>query len=106
MSGVGIEYRNLDTGGYWGVAEMLRQLGLSDKCREEGGLWNAAVITHYRPGVPGPGNPPAQMQTYVGPDGYVRRVSFWCCVCFSVGLGKRRDGGFGDGEGSFWQSGC
>ncbi|KAH7096056.1 hypothetical protein FB567DRAFT_602176 [Paraphoma chrysanthemicola] len=75
LSGVNMDYRNLDTGGYWGIADFLRHLSISDKCREEGGLWTAATITHYRPGVPGPNNPPTQMQTYVGPDGQSRRMT-------------------------------
>jgi hypothetical protein len=73
MSGVDYVYRNFNTGGYWGVADFLNHIGVSDRCREEGGLWNAAVITHYRPG--GPGSIPTDRQTYVGPDNYVRRVS-------------------------------
>ncbi|KAH7080600.1 hypothetical protein BKA63DRAFT_591219 [Paraphoma chrysanthemicola] len=73
LSSVNMDYRNLDTGGYWGIADFLRHLSISDKCREEGGLWTAATITHYRPGVPGPNNPPTQMQTYIEPDGQSRR---------------------------------
>jgi hypothetical protein len=75
MSGVDYVYRNFETGGYWGVADLFRHFGVSDRCRDEGGLWNAAVITHYRPGRPDV-DPPTSEQTYVGPDNYVRRVSY------------------------------
>jgi hypothetical protein len=69
MSGVGEVYRNFEAGGYWGVADFFRHIGISDRCVEEGGKWKAAVITHYRPGLV------ANTQTYVGPDGYQRRAS-------------------------------
>ena len=69
MSGVGDVYRNFEAGGYWGVANFFRHLGMSDKCVEEGGKWNAAVITHYQPGSR------VTTQSYVGPDGYKRRAS-------------------------------
>jgi hypothetical protein len=68
MSGVAEVYRNFETGGYWGVADFFRHISVSDKCREEGGLWNAAVITHYQPGSL------AALQSYVDPSGYTRRV--------------------------------
>lgn len=37
MSGFGEVYRNFEAGGYWGVADFFRHLGISDKCLEEGG---------------------------------------------------------------------
>lgn len=74
MSGADWAYRNFETGGYWGVADLFRHLGIPDKCREEGGKWSAAVITHYQLGMPD-SVPPQQEQTYCGPDGHTRRVS-------------------------------
>jgi hypothetical protein len=53
MSNVDYVYRNLNAGGYWGITDFLRHIGISDSCREEGGLWNAAAITHFIPGGPG-----------------------------------------------------
>jgi hypothetical protein len=73
LSGVAEAYRNFETGGYWGVADFFRHLGISDKCVEEGGLWRNTVITHYKPRVLKQ-DPPTSAQTYVGPDGHVRRV--------------------------------
>ena len=69
LSGVGEAYRNFEAGGYWGIADFFRHLGILDKCVEEGGKWSAAVITHYRLGSL------VTTQNYVGPDGYTRRVS-------------------------------
>ena len=81
MPGVGEPYHNLETGGYWGVADLFRHLGFSDKCVEEGGLWRAAVISHYQPRI-SEQIAPIPLQIYVGPDGYVRRVSFWKKVIY------------------------
>lgn len=46
MEGVGIEYRNLEAGEYWGIAPYYRFLGISDRCVEEGGRWHASNIEH------------------------------------------------------------
>jgi hypothetical protein len=69
MSDVGEVYRNFASGGYWGVADFFRAIGYSDKCREEGGLWNAQVITHFTPGAL------VSDQKYQDPNGHFRRVS-------------------------------
>lgn len=69
MSYVAEVYRNFESGGYWGVSDFFRHIRISDKCREEGRLWNAAVITHYTPVTL------ASIETYVDPNGYNRRVS-------------------------------
>ncbi|KAF2832785.1 hypothetical protein CC86DRAFT_399450 [Ophiobolus disseminans] len=74
MPGVDQAYRDFSTGGFWGVADFFRHIGISDRCREEGGKWFAAVITHYRLGMPGT-VPAKHEQTYPGPDGHIRRVS-------------------------------
>jgi hypothetical protein len=73
LSGVSDAYRNFEAGGYWGVADFFRHLGISDRCVEEGGMWRNTVVTHYRPRL-GPQDQPTEMQRYTGPDGRVRRV--------------------------------
>jgi hypothetical protein len=61
MTGVNWDYRNFATGGYWGIADFLTHIGVNNRCREEGGSWNAAVIMHYTPG-----GGPQNQQTYRG----------------------------------------
>jgi hypothetical protein len=76
FSGATQEYTNLETGGYWGVADLFRHMGISDRCEQDGGQWYAGSFTHYRPGPPGfPPNPSKQQQTYIDPNGVKRRVS-------------------------------
>jgi len=89
LSGVNQDYRNFAAGGYWGVADFLRHVGVSDRVREDGGQWSAAVITHYQLGMPGT-VPPKQQQTYNGPDGYARRVSSLIILLFHQ-LGEHSD---------------
>jgi hypothetical protein len=76
FAGVTPDYSNLETGGYWGVADLFRHMGISDRCEQDGGQWYAGSFTHYKPGPLGYApEPPKNMQTYVDPDGYTRRVS-------------------------------
>ncbi|KAH7388663.1 hypothetical protein BKA66DRAFT_440340 [Pyrenochaeta sp. MPI-SDFR-AT-0127] len=63
-----------DKGGHWGVANFFRSRGISDKCREHGGLWELSLIYHgegYR------ANDPSKVelvnQKYTAPDGVQRR---------------------------------
>ena len=59
-------YRNLQPGGYWGIANMFTSLGISDKCIEEGGQWRCRVITHY--------TDQAELEMYEDPEGTFKRV--------------------------------
>jgi hypothetical protein len=67
------DYRNLEAGGNWGVANFLRHIGVSDKFEEEQGLWKGIGIRHHTD--IDPNHPLAQGLTYQGPDGYPRRVN-------------------------------
>ena len=71
-STVGSVYRNLATGGFWGIADLLRHIGSSDKFEEEGGSWKGVLITHYQP--PRKSDVPIENQWYRAPDGSIRRV--------------------------------
>jgi hypothetical protein len=76
FSGVTTDYSNLETGGYWGVADLFRHMGISDRCEQDGGQWYAGSFTHYKPGPPGYAPElPKNQQTYVDPHGVTRRVS-------------------------------
>jgi hypothetical protein len=65
--------RTLAAGGYWGIADLLRHIGLSDKFEEEVVSWIGAVITHYHPLRQGIA--PINQQAYSAPDNTIRRVS-------------------------------
>ncbi|KAF1915293.1 hypothetical protein BDU57DRAFT_595863 [Ampelomyces quisqualis] len=54
-----------------GIAKFLKRMGISDRCREEGGTWDPASITHGDPY----GEKWIEEQTYKGPDGKLRRMT-------------------------------
>ncbi|KAF2254561.1 hypothetical protein BU26DRAFT_140710 [Trematosphaeria pertusa] len=52
---------------YSGIGPALRSLGISDKATHDGGFWEPCWISHGK-------IPLNDVQTYVGPDGWTRRV--------------------------------
>lgn len=66
----GRDWCNWEKDGHWGLANFIRSKGISDKCVEDGGLWDIAVTLHGEEGDVEP-----EDQSYKGPDGRERRVS-------------------------------
>lgn len=66
-------YCNFQPGGYWDISPFLKLAGLSDKCKQDGGSWNAAFVVHAD--VTKGEEEELGEQTYKGPDGITRRVS-------------------------------
>jgi hypothetical protein len=67
------DYWDFAPGGFWGISNVLRSLGITDKCGKEKGEWWALSILHYDPDQDQIIAPVSQ--EYEDPYGDKRRVS-------------------------------
>lgn len=63
------DWCNWEPNGHWGHGPYLRAQGLDDRCKINGGMWDVILVLHGNFDM---GDP--ELQTYMGPDGRVRRV--------------------------------